>query len=333
MSTRASILLENDKETFIPYNFMQEEYFLCEGIDPEKAKHDLELIYSKAKPAYQSMKKGILGERDKYIAMFTGMTEQYPEIHSKLMQDINAVEQKTSVILRKTGSALRSKDSPEKLQENVGDLFQTIYEGRLNLFSLQALRNLELPEGFFRRLRDIIIAILGFIVIGTINGLFIASLSPIFGIEAAMTIGVLICAPIIEELYKVITVRILKSPMPSFVTFLFEFLHYSAKIIGIATAMSSGGLIFLLVGLLGRVFALEMHMTTTKAYMDDVSLLGKVRLKTYFSGVVLHMIWNSVAIITHALTALFSILKFIGIFIQVSLTQNLSRIFLKMFRG
>ena len=60
--------------------------------------------------------------------------------------------------------------------------------------------------------------------------------------------------------------------------------------VGLLSPLSQA--IAIVLGLFARVVALNFHMTTTQAYIDDVEKSGTVRKSTYLKGVTLHALFN-----------------------------------------
>jgi len=138
------------------------------------------------------------------------------------------------------------------------------------------------------------IGLFGTVILLAMNTAILQALKMVMEPGAAFACAAILCAPFIEEFYKVVTTRITRSPLPAFITFNIELLIYAERIFSMSVGLLSplSQAIAIVLGLFARVVALNFHMTTTQAYIDDVEKSGTVRKSTYLKGVTLHVLFN-----------------------------------------
>ncbi len=333
--TRASKVLESSKTCFIPYNFLVNEEMLCEGINPETAKAELDMIIKRGLPAAKAFKGGIQKDVHLYDAALMHELRDHPEIKNLVHHDMETVKSKAIEI----GNRLKGKLKPLDIKESLDELRQMFYEEETNeiprgsrMLSFQAIKSVKWSPGVFGKIRDIFVGFVIVTFVGTLNSIFMLSVSSAVGPELGFILAACLCAPFVEEASKIISLKLSRGSTGSvYVSWIVEFMQYVIK--GMAGVLAAGGnpfmmavMIFLII--LGRVYALEMHMTTTGYYAHDRSLYGKVKMGTYFTGVMLHMVWNVTASIISILSGAISFLNTIaGAFITLKLTQSIGALF------
>ena len=336
--TRAHRLLDGCPHELIPYNFSRED-FVCvsESIDPATAQHELNLVSQKAQQLHSAISAGVHQDYTKYHQELMAEISAYPELVRAVENDSHRLEARVRTVGKRAQSRLKpihggSTDEEALVDEITHDLEDIFEVGGIE--SLAALRKMTFPPGILLKIRDLIIGVLGCLVIMVINSIFFVIFVTSFGSGIGMILGACIIAPILEEVYKVITVRFTGSQLPSFVTFVLEFIQYSSQIFAVATAMSNPITMvgFIIVGAIVRTYALEMHMTTTQYYTADMAQFGHIRRKTMFAGMLLHSVWNLTASIFSTIQGLISIFPALTLYLGARGTVSIANIVNKVLK-
>ena len=336
--TRARKLLERCPHELIPYNFSRED-FVCvsEGIDPATAQHELNLVAQKAQQVHSAISAGIHQDYSKYHQELMAEIGAYPDLVRAVENDSHRLEARVRTVGKRAQSRLKpihgGSTDEEALVDDITHDLEDIFEVG-GIESLAALRKMTFPPGILRKIRDLIIGVLGCLVIMVINSLFFVIFVTAYGPGIGMILGSCVIAPIVEEFYKVITVRFTNSQMPAFVTFVLEFIQYSSQIFAIAITMSNPITMvsFIIVGAIVRMYALEMHMTTTQYYTKDMAQFGHVRRKTMFAGMILHSVWNLTASIFAVINGLIAIFPALTLYLGARGTVSIANIVNKVLK-
>ena len=337
-TTRAHKLLEECPHELIPYNFSRED-FVCvsEGIDPTTAQHELALVSQKAQQVHSVISAGVHQDYTKYHQELMAEISAYPELVRAVENDSHRLEARVRTVGKRAQSRLKpihgGSTDEEALVDDITHDLEDIFEVG-GIESLAALRKMTFPTGILLKIRDLIIGVLGCIVVATINRIFFLVFISAYGPAIGIILGVCIIAPIVEEFYKVITVRFTDSQMPSFVTFVLEFIHYSNQIFGVAVAMSNpiSMVGFIIVGAIVRTYALEMHMTTTQYYTADMAQFGHIRRKTMFAGMLLHSVWNLTSSMFAIIQGLIAIFPALTLYLGARGTVSIANIVNKVLK-
>lgn len=340
-ASRSHLLLEKCPQEYIPINFCNED-FIHEAIDPGQAHRDLETLGKRAHVVLGQVQQGVNGELAHFQGLLVAQCQAYPAVLDAVEQDKHALDQRIHAIAQRARAKLSrvkpvAEDlaHPEFVTEMVQELRGVFEAGSTNpLRSFAALKGIQVSPGRLNTIRDTIIGMLCYLVIGLINTVSLAILTFNFGALAGFALAACIIAPIVEEAYKALSVRITKgSQRPAFVTFLLEFLEYAAKIFLIA--LSSGNIFFavglIIIGITMRFYALEMHMTTTQFYATDVKTVGYVRLKTFGAGVVLHAIWNLLSIIFEFVQGITKVFLLLQLYVEEQVMVSITGLMAKYF--
>jgi hypothetical protein len=103
--------------------------------------------------------------------------------------------------------------------------------------------------------------------------------------------GILV-APIIEEFYKILTVRLTGTTLPAWGFALLEFVSYVRKQVGFLTFGGIPGAIAFLLFALARWQVVRMHLATSRLYLQDYERQGFISGTTMLRGMTIHALWN-----------------------------------------
>jgi len=153
---------------------------------------------------------------------------------------------------------------------------------------------LEIKKRPFHFLLNVVIGILSFKAVGYLNGFLEAYLKHyavdilgFFGmsvknqktIEKFVSASILMAiAPVVEEIYKFVSIKITKSETPAFITFVLEFRGYMGRV--------SGSIHFYILSLIGRLYTLDFHSNTIRRVSEK-------RRFAFLRNVGEHMAWNT----------------------------------------
>ncbi len=285
--SKALSLLENDPHSFIPYNFIrQDSLFLCEGLNPFAIQEELTKVLSKGHQVSLEVSQGLQKEKEKYENELSVLLKSYPHLHDTVNHDVALIHAEVQHV----GKDLRSRLGKLPSQnESIG-----MKEIR-GLLTLQALQNLSFPEGHRERVRDASIGFLGISLLLFTHNILYEVFSSKYDRDIAFALSALVFAPILEEFYKALSVKLTKSQLPSFIFSVAEFIAYSWSIFNLSMHLSSPvyRVFAIIYGILGRITGVNFHMTTAQAYLSDVEKYNTVRKGTYLKGVFLHSFFNA----------------------------------------
>lgn len=324
--SRATGILERVRED-MPLNFL---FFLyekkIEPLNKEVEKENLRKIGRKAQNIINEVKQGLRRESKGFKTNLDVMIKQYPILQDSVKKDIQMIEGKSkSVALKVKRKFSEIKGIPRDISESSQNMMQDMLEG-VSFQTTAALKTLEIPQDLKSQIWGAFVGMVGFGALFVVQSTLLVALGTIFQPTVAFTILACLVAPIFEEFFKVLSVKITKTEMPAFVFALAEFSLYMLRQLNLVGLGASP--LTLLGVFIARYFALGMHTTTSALYLQDQKKYGKIRMKTIMKGIGIHFVWNFII-------SVFSVLSTIGGFLGnvLGYTANMATVSInKIFR-
>lgn len=288
--SRAHLLLDD-------HIFEQKMY---EALNIEDIKSSLSSIAQKAQSVNSELKKGLEESKTKYQQELQKIVQETPELKNVIDKDLDTAKSKIEAIASKIKSKfsklkIKQKVTEEMLVEEFRSAFSEVCLNE-SIATLSAIRGLKLSKGkgFIHRVLAVRIGFIGTILLSILHVTLLGVLVKL-GLPAgiAMAIVAIFVAPISEEWFKKATVQRYGMKTPAFVFATIEFIDYISKFLNIpGSTVGMMGALNLIITLVGRLYAAEMHMATTKLYKDDYDKYGKVQKSTVMKGRGIHFLWN-----------------------------------------
>lgn len=310
--TRASLILDElDAKSLF-------ETCIHEAMNIPQTKKMLQDFAGRARQVNPKFKSQLTASGKVYKRELDEMTAEHPELHAALNKDIATYQDKSKELgtkvkgkLSKLKKIRKGRITEASIMEEVAAELDTFDINEGTVATLSALRGLRITKdvSWINRILWGLLAYIGTMMLATLHTSILIGLAAVIGPYAPVVCAVVI-APITEEYFKKLSVLASDgSKAPAFVFTMTEFYMYvsHAMVVGVGIAANpalgvSYG-VYLAVSIIGRIFAAEMHMTTTKWYVDDYKKLGYIRDETLKKGIGFHRLWNAAATIFSVLSA------------------------------
>lgn len=282
----------------------QQSLWEAQGV--EKVAKQFDALFKVGPKMNRTIRAGLKKETAKAEAILARETADKPELRAAIERDLAKGRRNGKIMALKTRRELQAVRksgvaTEEAVLEALERSFARCARALRALHEQEELTQSQLdtaevlapvaPTHWTRWIVGIVMTILGNILILQMNTAAVLFMATFVPGPLAFSLMAIFCAPITEELYKVITVRYTRSNLPGWVFAIGEMRDYISRSMGLLLGGIPGAIVLILY-IIMRWHAVKMHMATTRMYLHDVQRQGFISAKTVGKGMLIHAAWN-----------------------------------------